>query len=457
MRRKNLPVSRRWIRLFSLCLAGLLLVPVASVRVQADEVQGEQQFTQTGLVNVNINTKNKIRVAVLPFKTPGNQPDMEQHGTGIMDSLNYALARKDKYIVVDRANIDAVVKEINFQAFSGMVDPKSAVKLSELLGAQMLITGSLQTAGEEVLINGQFTEVETSKITNPQRVRGKKHELFDLYENITALLIESQNVPVTQVERQNMARVIKSTTNVTANEQYLKGRKAFLLFTPAAYAEAVDWYQKAIAIDPNYALAYVGLAETQSYWGFRNKLNKQDYQTLLDNARAAAQKALQLNPNLGEAHLALALAANSSEQYALGAQEAAEAIKLLPNSPDGYYYLGVARRQLIGGEAGIAEKVKFYKAALQLDPAHVPSRNDLAVSYERQGDFTAAAAEFSEVVKLRPNNPVFRDNLGFNLFKLKRFREALEQFEKALQLDPTNDQYQKRVEVTRRALAAQGP
>jgi tetratricopeptide (TPR) repeat protein len=174
---------------------------------------------------------------------------------------------------------------------------------------------------------------------------------------------------------------------------------------------------------------------------------------MLQQALVSARRAQQLQPDLGEAHLALSMAASAGGDFTLAQQAAERALAILPNSAEGHYLLGVARKQVLGGEPGIAEKVRLFRRALELDPSYTPARNDLGVTYEQQlKDHAAAVEQFREAVRINPGNPLFRDNLGVNLFQLKRYREALEQFEKALELDPNNPRYRARSEVTRKAL-----
>ena len=100
------------------------------------------------------------RLAVLPFDVPESRPDMKQFGIGITDTINIALSGIHDFIMIDRSQFENILKEQAFQQ-SGMTDPEKITKLGRLVGAEILIVGSIQTDGLSYRITARLTEVET--------------------------------------------------------------------------------------------------------------------------------------------------------------------------------------------------------------------------------------------------------------------------------------------------------
>src|SRR5579862_2809756 len=132
--------------------------------------------------------------------------------------------------------------------------------------------------------------MSTGQIIKSEVVTGPLSTIFDLMDQLAQKFIAAEGVQVTEQVQQRVTAVTKSTTNLNAYDFYLKGRNAYLISTVESWQEAVDLYQKAIGVDPNYALAYAGLGETYSSWGWQRETNSQDAKDMYDKSLTNSQK-----------------------------------------------------------------------------------------------------------------------------------------------------------------------
>lgn len=404
----------------------------------------ERALQQTGLVDTGATLKGKIRVAILPFMTPREQPDVEQYGPGTMDSLIVALKVIPKFIMLDRGRIEQVIKE-QALAQTGLVEPRTALPVGKLLQAQTLVSGSIQTAGKgetrQIVIVANFIDVKTGEITQTLKVRGVLQDIFDLQEQLANLFVKSQQLTTTADQAQRMNKVLKSTGSLTAYDHYLQGRKAFLLLSAAGWADAAKSYQKAIETDPGYALAYAALAQTWSYWGFYKMKNGEPFQTEFKQAYETSRKALELNPNLAEAHRAYGEAimltspgflARKLDEETLRAIEGEmrKALELNPNDAETWYDFW-----FLSGKGNDPDH-EFIRKALALNPDLSSARTDRAAVLVELKRFDEALAELREIVRITPNSAVAHSNLGQALNRLRRYEEAIPELREAIRLDP---------------------
>lgn len=447
-----------------LLILALLLAPLGAYADTAAD--RERAFSDTGLVDPSANIKNKVRVAILPFDTPKGKPEFEQYGAGTMDSLITGLKTVPKFIMLDRGRIDRVIKE---QALSqtGLVDAKTTVPIGKLLQAQTLVSGSLQTAGTEVQLIANFIDVKTGEIKETQKVKGPLPSIFDLQEQLTGLFLKQQQVTVTPEQQQQIVKVLKSTTDLTAYDYYLKGRKAYLLFTPEGYKEANGWYQKAIDKDPKYALAHAGLGEVWMFWGVQKQVNGEPYLNEYQQALDLSQKALALNPDLAEAHRV-----NAEASRLLGkptdafVAEARKAMELNPNDAENWYQLWYAtgnfnnpdhdyikKALALNPDLSVAhasrawqlyllkrydEAVGEYKQALQINPAFAWVHSNLGLTLAAQQRYDDAIKEYREAIRLDPKFTWAHFNLSTSYWMTGNLADAVRELEETLRLDPKN-------------------
>jgi len=408
---------------------------------------------------------NLTRVAILPFGTPKGQTDLEQYGVGTMDTLIQALSALPQFVMIDRARIESILQEQQF-AQTGMVDTQTAVAVGKIVGAQSLITGNILKAGNLVRITAHFTDMKTGQIGQSEVVTGPLDSIFDLMDQLARKFIEASGVQVTAEQQQRVSAVTKATASLGAYDYYLQGRKSYLKFTNDGYEDAVKLYKKAIEADPQYALAYAGLAEALDFWGYAKYVNggsaTEEYQQAMD----MAQKAVALDPNLPEAHRALGGAGKNLGTPGFVA-ELQKALELKPNDAESWYQLWWATSNnknpdheyilkalalnpdlaTAHHDRGVAlydldrydESINEYKEALRITPNKVSSHLGIANALSQMKRFDEAIAEYQTTIQLEPNYAYTHTGLGTLYYTLKRYDESIAEFKAGLAINPNID------------------
>jgi len=221
---------------------------------------------------------------------------------GLADSISYKLKNVQDYIVIDRVNVDKVLGEVQLGQ-SGVLDENKAKKAGKALGADIIVVGNYVKSGNRVRINAKLVEVESHKILKQVQSDGVIDNIFELQDEIALKIINQTNIAITQDVKNRITQ--NFTSNVSAYEYYVKGQEFVL--NKLNYVKAIEMFNKAIGIDSNYSLAYAGLGKAYSlrYWELRNYANKIDA-SLIENSFKYSKKALEISPNLDEAHLSVA-------------------------------------------------------------------------------------------------------------------------------------------------------
>jgi tetratricopeptide (TPR) repeat protein len=247
-----------------------------------------------------------------------------------------------------------------------------------------------------VRVNVQLVNAMTNAHLWAEIYDRKLTDIFAVESDIAKTIADTLQAKLTGSEKQMMAS--QPTTDTTANEFYHKGRSLWEKRTGDNIPKAIEFYGQAIARDPNYALAYAGLANAYVLLPFYTATRRADSYT---KAKEAALKALQLDPSVAEAHVALGKLNFFHMDLAGSMREYQRAIELKPNSAT----------------------------------AHQWFSNDPLVSY---GRFDEAIAEGRRAVELDPLSVVINADLGLTFYLSRRYDDAIGQLRKTLAIDPTS-------------------
>lgn len=405
------------------------------------------------------NALAEKRIAVLPFDVPESRPDMKQFGVGITDTINIVLSNFQDFVMIDRSQLQNVLKEQAAQQ-SGFIDSEKAVKVGKILGAEVLVVGAIQHDGINYRITARMTEVETGKIIKAVQVTGTN--IFELQDKLASEIISQQKVVPNEGIISRIKNVINATQNVDAYNYYLKGKDNLLKSNINGYKEAIEFFDKALETDKSYSLALAAKAEAQALLASEYEVNAKPYKSLLEKAIENANTALSQQSYLGDAHRALSTIYKMQGNFEDGKKEAKKALDLNPNDADAYYLLWsnstsnledpliqkavsinpfiVKKHFAIGyayfKQSKYQEAIDVYSEVIKINPKFILAHVALGYAYERLGQYDRAEESFKQAISLNKSVADGHAGLGFILFRKGNLKEAFNEYDKALKANP---------------------
>ncbi|MEY2497883.1 MAG: hypothetical protein QOD12_1439 [Verrucomicrobiota bacterium] len=323
-------------------------------------------------------------IAVLPFDNLSRDPDNAYFAEGVQDEILTRLAKVADLKVISRTST---------QRFKS--SPDNLPQIARQLGVLHILEGSVQKSGDSVRVNVQLINALTDAHLWAEIYDRKLTDIFAVESDIAKMIADTLQAKLTGSEKQMMAA--QPTTDTTAYELYHKGRSLWEKRSGDNIPKAIAFYEQAIAHDPNYAPAYAGLANAYVLLPYYTGASRNDS---LAKARAAAMKALSLDSDLAEAHVALG--------------------------------------KIDFFQLNLAGSIREYQRAIELKPnyatAHQWYGNDALVSFAR---FEEAIAEGKRAVELDPLSGVINADLGITLYLARRYDDSIRQSRKTLAIDPT--------------------
>jgi Tfp pilus assembly protein PilF len=238
---------------------------------------------------------------------------------------------------------------------------------------------------------------------------------------MTAEIARQVNIQLTPTEQAHLTDAPE--VNPRAHDAYLKGRYYLSSWTEKGVTKAIEQFKQAIRADPTFALAYSGLADAYSYgedWYFPAN-------EVMPQAKAAAQRALQLDDSLAEAHTSLAFIYWQYDfDWAAGEREDRRAIELDPNYAEAHHQLGY----ILMWRGRFDEALVEMRRASELDPLSAGITNDIAFPLTYEGKYDAANDQYRKALELDPNFDVARWGLGWTAIEADKLSEAIPELEK---------------------------
>jgi TolB-like protein len=351
-------------------------------------------------------------IAVMPFVNASGTTELEYLSDGMTESLMNSLSQLPNLSVRARSSV--------FRYKGKEIEP---VQVARDLNVQAVLNGRVQQRGDQLTLSLDLVDARTGdQIWGEQYVR-KLGDLAALQNEIARDVSQKLRQRLTGEQVTSVTK--NQTRNTEAYQLYLQGRYHWNKRNVASTNKAIEYFQQAIEKDPGYALAYVGLAD--SYIVSDMKLRDRSPKIV-----AAAQRALQLDPTLGEAHAALANAIWTTEfDYAGAEREFRRAIELNPNYATAYHWLGEFLVFQGRFEEGFAE----YTKALDLDPLSLAIRTDLGRGYYLARQYDRSIEYLKKLIEMDPNYV----RTHFYLARVYREKgmcaEALQEVEKGIVLD----------------------
>jgi serine/threonine-protein kinase len=345
-------------------------------------------------------------VAVLPFVNASPDPENEYLSDGITDELINALAKVEGLRVSARTSVFALKGK-----------PQDVRVIGALLGASEVLEGTVRRAGDRLRITAQLSSTDDGRLLWSERYDRELHDVFAIQDEIARTIVTT--LRATSFADLAEPQRKRYTENVAAYGLYLRGRYEWNKRTQKGVVRAIEYFEQAIAADPNYALAYTGLADSYAlHVDYRNIPASEGF----ERAKTYARKALELDETLAEAHASLAWSLFVYDWDWPGAdREFRRAIELDP----GYATVHQWYAFLLASQGRQDEALVEGHTALELDPASVSIRRTLAWNYYYARRYDQVRHHASRAITMNPLQEESHRMLGLALAFEGRFDEAV--------------------------------
>ncbi|MGE5749697.1 MAG: protein kinase domain-containing protein, partial [Gemmatimonas sp.] len=318
-------------------------------------------------------------VAVLPFANLSADPENEYLTDGIADEIISALTKIQSLRVTSRTS--------SF-AFKGKNE--DLTEIGKKLKVSTVLEGSVRKLGNKLRVTAQLVNVADGSNLWSERYDREIEDIFEIQDDISQSIVKALRVILTEGEKKQIAKV--RTDNVQAYDYYLRGRQYLHQLRRKSLEYARQMFNKAIEIDPDYARAYAGVADACSM--LYTYFDAREFN--LRQADIASRKAMELDPELAEAHVARGLAVSLKKEFAEAEQEFEMAMKLDPKLYEAAYWYGRA----LQSAGRFQEAVKMFERACALRPEDYQAAGFLAQAYGSLGMVAERDAGLRKALKL---------------------------------------------------------
>jgi eukaryotic-like serine/threonine-protein kinase len=367
---------KRWI------WAGIALLAIAAVLgLQVFKSSSLQDLTTRRLDD--LKTRRLRSIAILPFINATGDREAEYLSDGITETLINTLAQVPGLRVMSRTSV-----------FHYKGKPVNPVSVGKELRVSAVVVGRIETVGDRLIVSAELVDASDNALIWGHRYPAAKADLVDVQQSIASDIARMLRIQLGGREQQLLAK--RHTTDPRAYELYLKGRFQWNKRNAEGMYKAIERFNEAIEIDPQYALAYAGIADCYNLLDIWANLPTSE---TFPRAKAAAQKALSIDDQLAEAHTSLAYAIHTYERDWPAAERA-------------------------------------YKRALELNPNYATTHQWYAEFLTATGRFDEAAEQGRRALDLDPMSPIINAVVAWNSTMARRYDTAIEQGTRTTQLFP---------------------
>jgi eukaryotic-like serine/threonine-protein kinase len=361
-------------------------------------------------------------IAVLPLINASNDPNSDYLSDGITESIINNLSQLPQLKVMARSTV--------FHFKGKEIDPRD---VGRQLGVRAVMAGRLLQQGDHLIVRTELVNVADGRQLWGAEYDRKLSDVLGLQQDISREISEKLRLKLTGEEKKRLTE--RDTTNAEAYQFYLRGRYFWNKRTADGITKAIDQFQQAIDRDPNYALGYVGLADS---YGLLEEYAGVPSSETLPKARAAADRALQIDDSLSEAHTSSGAIFQQMWRWAETEEEFKRGVSLNLNYPTAHHWLSIYFR----ARGLLDDSLREINRAQELDPLSSVIGQNVAEVYLLKNDLNSAIAQCQRIIELDPNFPGAHDELGFADLKQRRTEEAIAEFQKTVELSGSASRYQ---------------
>lgn len=328
-------IKIREIIIYSIFFSGAILVIIFFVELPFNEVK------------IQIETNS---IAVLPFKNLSDSKEDEYFSDGVTEDILTNLSKISGLKVISRTS---VMKYKNVE--------KNIREIGKELGVETILEGSIRRSGDRVRIVGQLIDASSDAHIWSETYDREMKDIFAIQSEIAEKIAAALQATLLPLEKEMIET--EATSNIDAYTFYLKGRHYYYNYNNEDNDKAIDMFNKALAIDSNYALAYAGLADAYNQRVFKYWYPEEWY----DSALVLSKRAVKINPNLSEGYKALALSYDSMGEKQLAIINYERAIRLNPNFASAILNYGLIK----SNQGKLDEALYWFRRAVSLEPDNI--------------------------------------------------------------------------------------
>jgi serine/threonine protein kinase/Tfp pilus assembly protein PilF len=394
----------------------------ALAKVPADRFASAAAFADA-LTAPAARTPRSPSVAVLPFLNLSAEPENEFFADGITEDVIAQLSKIRSLKVISRTS-----------AMRFKQREQSLREIGATLQVATLLEGSVRRVGDRVRIVAQLIDAEADRHLWAETYDRQLTDIFAIQTDVALQIASALKAELSHEERTRIER--EPTSNVNAYQLYLQGRHCYSRYTEEGFRKGIEYFRQAVAADPGYALAHVGMALAYAEFAAGQGGSALREDVAYQQAMEAVTKALTLDNGLGEAHSVLALLKCVHDfDWAGGEREFRLALELSPGGADIYDHYG----WLCSALERYDEALALVKRAQELDP--LIHRADVAATLLRAGRYQDALEAALRCVEFEPEYARGRSTLGWAYLLNGRPDEGLAELQQAVTLASGNSLY----------------
>jgi eukaryotic-like serine/threonine-protein kinase len=355
-------------------------------------------------------------IAVLPLENLSGDPSQDYFADGMTDALITELSQIRKLRVISRTS---VMQYKHTQ--------KSLDQIAQELNVDAIVEGSVVRAGDRVRISAKLFQTNIEGALWANNFERNFTDVLALQSDVATAIARGIQVELSAVEQNQLAR--SRSVVPEAYEAYLRGKFELEKRTSQGFLEAASYFQKAIEKDGTFAAAFAGLADT--YLGMSN-YQMGPAETLIPKAKQAAEKALQLDDHLAQAHTSLAAIRFYHLEGGEIEEEFQQAIALDPGYAQGIHWYALYLAA-IGRKADSVREIKLARA---IDPRSLIINANVGFVYYLAGDYNRAEEAEKNTIQMDPSFVSAHGYLGQIYVEKKQYAEAIDEFRTAVSLSP---------------------
>jgi TolB-like protein/tetratricopeptide (TPR) repeat protein len=353
-------------------------------------------------------------IAVMPFINESGNADVEYLSDGMTETLIKSLSNLPNLSVKPRSSV--------FRYKGKDTDLKTIAKE---LNIQAILNGRVVQRGDQLTVSLELVNAQKESVIWTEQYERKTSDLVSLQSEIARDVSTKLKSKLSGVEETQVTKI--ATADPVAYQAYLKGRYYWNRRTTENLQKAIEQFKLATDRDPNYALAFVGLADC---YAVLNEYAGTPSSETIPQSRSYAERALSLDNQLAEPHATLGQVSNQAWQYAEAEREYKRAIELNPNYPTGYHWYSILLKDL----GRIDEASKMINRAHELDPLSSVISVNVSRMYQIQNNHEASIENSLKIIELDPNFGPAYQYLGLSYLKQGRSAEAITALKKAVEL-----------------------